>query len=178
MSKSGKRKNQEVDKHKQQVTTSFFEVGNYVCLHSSKQVSQQVSCRIVRKSRKGYQLYCRKGILNETYPSDGLTSLDNNGSITLDAWHQAYRVFQKCNDSSCMEVCNCVLSKSADNVIELTSSDATSTGITMWVHNAVYSLANDKEIILSLISAAQKVMLQHAPHVWTATTNASACMGF
>ena len=72
-----------------------------------------------------------------------------------------------------MEVCHCVLSKSAENVIELTSSDdETSTGITMWVHNAVYSLTNnDKEIILSpsgwlndsIISAAQKLMLQHFP---------------
>ena len=77
-----------------------------------------------------------------------------------------------------MEVCHCVLSKSAENVIELTSSDETSTGITMWVHNAAYSFTNsDKEIILSpsgwlndsMISAAQKLMLmlmlmlQHFP---------------
>ena len=66
-----------------------------------------------------------------------------------------------------------VLSKSAENVIELTSyDDETSTGITMWVHNAVYS-NSDKEIILSpsgwlndsIISAAQKLMLilQHFP---------------
>ena len=71
-----------------------------------------------------------------------------------------------------MEVCHCVLSKSAENVIELTSSDETSTGITVGVHNAVYSLTNsDKERILSpsgwlndsMISAAQKLMLQHFP---------------
>ena len=48
-----------------------------------------------------------------------------------------------------MEVCHCVLSKSTKNV-KLTSSDEMSTGIIMWVHNAVYSLTNsDKEIILS-----------------------------
>ena len=49
-----------------------------------------------------------------------------------------------------------------------------STGITTWVHNAVYSLtSNDKEIILSpsgwlndnIISAAQNLMLQHFPHI-------------
>ena len=59
LSKSGKRKSQEVDKHpvikKQQITTSSFEVGNYVCLNSSRLVSQHVPCHIVRKSRKGYQ---------------------------------------------------------------------------------------------------------------------------
>ena len=146
LSKSGKRKRQEEDKHpvlkKQRVTTSSFEVGNYVCLHSSRLVNQHVPCRIVRKSMKGYQLYCRKGILSTTYPSDELTSLDGNRCITLDAWHQASKISFKSviNDSSCMEVCHCVLSKSAKNVIELTSSDdETSTGITMWVHNAVYS---------------------------------------
>ena len=156
MSKSGKRKSQEVDKHpvikKQRVTTSSFEVGNYVCLHSSRLVSQHVPCCIVRKSRKGYQLYCRKGILDKIYPSDELTSLDGNRCITLDAWRQASKISFKSviNDSSCMEVCHCVLSKSAESVIELTSCDETSTGITMWVHNAVYSLTNgDKEIILS-----------------------------
>ena len=58
LSKSGKRKRQEVDKHpvikKQRVTTSSFEVGNYVRLHSSRLVNQHVPCRIVRKSKKGY----------------------------------------------------------------------------------------------------------------------------
>ena len=132
LSKSGKRKRQEVDKHpvikKQRVTTSSFEVGNYAC--------------IVRKTKKGYQLYCRKDILSTTYPSVELTSLDGNRCITLDAWHQAFKISFKSviNESSCMEVCHCLLSKSAENVIELTSSDdETSTGITMWVHNAVYS---------------------------------------
>ena len=51
-----------------------------------------------------------------------------------------------------MQSCNCVLSKSAKNVIELTNSasyDETSAGITTWVHNAIYSLINDKELILS-----------------------------
>ena len=86
-------------------------------------------------------MYRRKGILDQTFPSDELTSLDNDRSIALDAWRQTSRVPFKSviNDSSCTEVCNCVLSKSAD-VIELTSSDEMSTGITMWVHNAVYSL--------------------------------------
>ena len=197
LSKSGKRKRQEVDKHpvikKQQVTTSSFEVGNYVCLHSSRLVSQHVPCRIMRKSKKGYQLYCRKGILNSTYPSDALTSLDGNRCITLDAWRQASKISFRTviNDSSCMEVCHCVLSKSAENVVELTSSDETSTGITMWVHNAVYSLLNsDKEIILSpsgwlndsIISAAQKLMLmlQHCPLMsgLQPPTLQHACMGF
>ena len=88
--------------------------------------------------------------MGKTYPSDELTSLDNR-SITLDAWRQASRVSFRnvINDSSCIEICNCVLSKSED-VIELTSSDEMSTDITMWVHNAVYSLTNDdKEIVLS-----------------------------
>ena len=86
-------------------------------------------------------------------------------SIALDAWHQASRVpFKRViNNFSCMEVCNCILSKSTENVLELT-------GITMWVHNTVYS-NNDKELILSpsgwlndsIISAAQKLMLQHFP---------------
>ena len=74
-----------------------------------------------------------------------------------------------------MQTCNCVLSKSAENVIELTdstSSDDMSAGVTIWVHNAIYSLTNDdKELILSppgwlndsIISAAQKLMLQHFP---------------
>ena len=101
LSKSGKRKSQEFNKHpvikKQRVTISSFKVGNYVCLHSSRLVSQHVPCRIVRKSTKGYQLYCPKGILDKMYPSDDeLTSLDDNGSIALDAWRQASRVFQKC----------------------------------------------------------------------------------
>ena len=73
-----------------------------------------------------------------------------------------------------MQTCNCVLSKFAENVIELTysaSSDETSAGVTTWVHNAIYSLTNDdKELILSpsgwlndTISAAQKLVLQHFP---------------
>ena len=54
------------------------------------------------------------------------------------------------SDSFCIEICNCVLSKSTEDVIELASSDEMSTHITTWVHNAVYSLTNkDKEIILS-----------------------------
>ena len=76
------------------------------------------------------------------------------------------------NDSFCIDICNCVLSKSAEDIIELTRSDEMSTDITMWVHNAVYSLTNgDKEIVLSLsgwlndsiISAAQKLIIQHFP---------------
>ena len=59
-SKLGKRKIQEVDKRlvikKQRITTSSFEVGDSVCLHSSRLVKKHVPCRIVRKSRKGYQL--------------------------------------------------------------------------------------------------------------------------
>ena len=97
--------------------------------------------------RRGYQLYCRKGILDQTFPSDELTSLYNDRSIALDAWCQTSRVPFKSviNDSSCTEVC-----KSAEDVIALTSSDEMSTGITMWGHNAVYSLTNDdKEVILS-----------------------------
>ena len=146
----------------------------------------------MRKSKKGYQLYCRKGLLSTTYPSDELTSLDGNRCITLDAWCQASKISFKSiiNDSSCMEVCHCVLSKPEEDVIELASSDDdTSAGITMWVHNAVYSLTkSDQEIILSpsgwlydsIISAAQKLMNVTAfpSHVWAATTCTSACMGF
>ena len=72
-------------------------------------------------------------------------------AITLDVWRQASRISFKSiiDDSICMQICNCVLSKSVENVIELTddtSSDEMSTGITMWVHNAVYPLtSNDKE---------------------------------
>ena len=75
LSTSGKRKSQEVDKHpiKKKRVSSSFEVGNYVCLHSSRLVSQHAPCRIVRKCRKGYQLYCRKGILDRTYTSGELT---------------------------------------------------------------------------------------------------------
>ena len=72
LSTSGKRKSQEIDKHptkKKRVSTSF-EVGNYVSLHSSSLVSQHVPCRIVRKCRKGYQLYCKKGILDRTYSNE------------------------------------------------------------------------------------------------------------
>ena len=50
------------------------------------------------------------------------------------------------DDSTCMQTCNCVLSKSAENVVELTNStgsDETSAGVTTWVHNATYSLTND-----------------------------------
>ena len=76
LTKSGKKKSQEVDKHpdvkKQRVTISSFEVGQYVCLHSSRLVGQHVPCRIVRKSKKGYQLYCRKGILDKTCSSEEL----------------------------------------------------------------------------------------------------------
>ena len=105
--------------------------------------------------------------------------MDDYRSITLDTWRQASRVSFRnvINDSSCIEICNCVLNKSAEDIIELPSSDEMSTDITMWVHNAVYSLTNnDKEIILSpsgwlsdIISAAQKLMLmlmlmlQHFP---------------
>ena len=100
LSTSGKRKSQEMDKHpvkKKRVSTSF-EVGNYVSLHSSSLVSQHVPCRIVRKCRKGYQLYCKKGILDRTYSSGELTSLSDDSSITLDVWHQASTIsFQMCN---------------------------------------------------------------------------------
>ena len=102
LSTLGKRKSQEIDKHplkKKQATTSF-EVGNYVCLHSSRLVGRHVPCRIVRKCRKGYQLYCRMGILDRIYPSGELTSLSDDSSITLDGWRQAciHSLFQKCNE--------------------------------------------------------------------------------
>ena len=92
-STSGKRKSQEIDKYpiKKKRVTTLLEIGDYVCLHSSRLVSQHVPCRIVRKCRKGYQLYCRKGILDRTYPSGELTSLDDGSSITLDGWRQAHR---------------------------------------------------------------------------------------
>ena len=99
LSNSGKRKTQDVDEHpvtkKRRVITSSFEVGDHVCLHSTRLVSQHVPCRIVRKSRKGYQLYCRKGILNKTYSSEELTSLDDDSSITLDVWRQAPKSLSK-----------------------------------------------------------------------------------
>ena len=79
------------------------------------------------------------------------------------------------NDTSCMKVCKCVLSKSTEGVIDLTnsiSSDEVSTDDTMWVHTSVYSLTiDDKQIVLSpsgwlsdsiISSAAQKLML-HFP---------------
>ena len=76
-------------------------------------------CRIVRKCRKGYQLYCRKGILDRTYPSGELTSLSDDSSITLDVWRQASRISFKSviDDPTCMQTCNCVLSKSVENVL-------------------------------------------------------------
>ena len=125
LSTSGKRKSQQVDElpiKKKRVTTSF-EVGNYVCLHSSRLANQHVPCRIVRKCRKGYQLYCRKGILDRTYPSGELTSLGDDSSITLDIWRQASRISFKSviDDPTCMQTCNCVLSKSSKNIIELTT---------------------------------------------------------
>ena len=66
-----------------------------------------------------------------SYPSNELTSLDN-GSITLDAWRQASRVSFRnvISDSFCIEIYNCVLSKSTEDVIELTSYDEMSTDIT------------------------------------------------
>ena len=51
LSTSGKRKIQQVDEHpikRKRVTTSF-EIGNYVCLHSSRLANQHVPGRIVRK---------------------------------------------------------------------------------------------------------------------------------
>ena len=75
----------------------------------------------MRKSRKGYQLYCRKGILNKTYSSEELTSLDDDSSITLDVWRQASRISFKSvmDDPTCMKSCSFVLSKSTDSVIDL-----------------------------------------------------------
>ena len=114
-----------------------------------------------------------------------VTSFDDSGSITLDAWHQASRVSFRSvtNDFSCIEICNCVLGKSAEDVTELTSSDETITDITVWVYNAVYSLTNnDKETVLSpsgwlndsIISAAQNHVTAFPSHVSTYT---SACLG-
>ena len=145
---SGKRKSQQIDEHpikRKRVTTSF-EIGNYVCLHSDRLANQHVPCRIVRKCRKGYQLYCKKGILDRTYPSEELTSLGDDSSITLDVWCQASRIPFKSviDDPPCIQTCNCILSKSAD-VIELTngtSSDETHVhaGVTTWVCNAIIIL--------------------------------------
>ena len=56
-STSGKRKSQEHPIKKERVTTSLG-VGDYVWLL----VRGHVPCRIVRKCRKGYQTYCRRGI--------------------------------------------------------------------------------------------------------------------
>ena len=194
LSKSGKRNRQDDDElvvmKKPRVMTSSFEVGEYVCLHSSRLINQHVPCRIVTKSRKGYQLYCRKGILNRNYSSKELTISDGDSSISLDAWRQASRISFKSvtNDPTCVEVCNCIISsKSTESIIELTDdSDVMSTDGAMWVRNALYSLTNDdKEIILSpsgwlndsITSAVQLLMLQHFPHVWTATTYSSAGLG-
>ena len=136
LSKPGKRKSQDVDKHpvvkKQRVTIPSFEVGNHVCLHSHRLVSQHVPCRIVRKFRKGYQLYCKKGILNRNYSSEELTSLDDDSSIMLDAWHQASRISLK-SITTCVKICNCVLSKSTESVTNGTTFDNMSIDDTMWV---------------------------------------------
>ena len=92
-------------------------------------------------------MYCRKGKLNTTYPSDELTSLDGNRCITLDSWHQASKISFKSVMIPFAWRFATVLSKSAENVVELTSSDETCTGITMWVHNSVYS-NSDEEMML------------------------------
>ena len=92
LSISGERKSQEIDEHpiKMKRVATSFEVGNYVCLHSSRLVSQHVPCRIVRIiCGTRYQLYCRKRILDRIYPSGELTSLSDDSSITLDTWRQA-----------------------------------------------------------------------------------------
>jgi hypothetical protein len=64
-----KMKSKEVNNHpvtiKNWVTISSFEVGDYVYLHSTRLVSEHVPCHIVRK---GYQLWCRKGILPKLTP--------------------------------------------------------------------------------------------------------------
>ena len=113
-------------------------------------------------------------------------------SIALDAWCQASRISFKSviGDPTCMQICNCVLSKSAENIIELTnstSSDEMSAGVTIWVHNVVYSFTNsDKKLILSpsgwfndsIISSTEAHVTAFSSHVWTATTNTSACLGF
>jgi hypothetical protein len=90
--------------------------------------------------------------------------MSDDSSITLDVWRQASRISFKIviDDLTCVEACNCVLSKSAENVIELTNS------VTIAMQ---YLTNNDKELILSpsgwlndsIISAAQKLMLQHFP---------------
>ena len=182
LSKSDKRKHQEDDKlpvtKKPRTMTPSLEVGDYVCLHSNRLINQHVPCRIVTKSRKGYQLYCRKGILNRSYSSKELTILDDDSSISLDTWRQASRISFKniTDDLTCVESCNCnISSKSTERVIELTDdSDVMNTDSTVWVCNALYSLTNDdKEIILSpsgwlndsIISASQLLMLQHFPHM-------------
>ena len=76
----------------------------------------------MRKSRKGYQLYCRKGILDKTYSNEELTSWDDDRSITFDAWRQASKVSFKSviNDSSCIELCTCVLMDVDSNLMAQT----------------------------------------------------------
>ena len=180
--KCTKRKRRDVEEFpvtkKPKATTSSFKPGDYVYLHSENMTNHHVPCRVVQSvgGKNCYQLYCRKGILNQHYSSEELTVSSSNHSLSLDGWRQASKVSLRdmANDSSCLEQCSCNLSKSVKEFIVLSDdSNKVSTEGSRWLHTPLFLTHNERALVVSpsgwlndnIITAAQLIMLQQFPHI-------------
>ena len=166
---------------KSKSSSPHFKVGDYACVHVSKLDGQHIPCRGGR-----YRLYCRAGILKNTYVGSELkTPCSDSKAISLQDWRVApsCSLNQVANDPACPEVCTCVLDKSTVNTppTDLTldsdeepvgSSDLASNQ--QWVCNPLYTFTiSDREDVLSpsgwlsdkVIHSAQLLMLQQFPHI-------------
>ena len=151
-----------------------MKVGDYVSIHGRNLGKHHLPCRIVGHFKGRYKLYCAKGVLNTSYASTDLIPLSSCNCIPLNQWRQAPRVSLRTvvSNEAVLEDCNCDVSFCPERI--LLSSDDEDAGQQMWVNNNLYSLSpSDRELIASpagwlndsIISAAQKVLLQDFPQM-------------
>ena len=146
-------------------------VGAYVCLYSRRLGKYHLPCRIVKAFGKRCQLYCSKGVLNNSYSGTELMPLTGNDSIPLDKWRQAPKVSLSSigSDLAVVKPCDCNIPSFTESILIPSSSEADDTGHDVWVNNTLTH--QDRKIIVSrsgwltdkVITAAQMLMLQYFP---------------
>ena len=158
----------------QSLSGDLFNVGDYICVHSSKLVCQHVLCRVVQDFKGYCKLCCKDCVLKGVFPTEELKHVVTHDQISLSNWRCLPLVplcdIEKC--TSCLEHCSCSIDEYTSNVIDISDDEDENPGIdddSRWVENGLQSLTcKDRQTILAptgwlhdgIISFSQRLLFQ------------------
>ena len=155
--------------------TKKISPGDYVYIHSSTLKDKHISCRVVQRVANRYKLYCKSGILAGTYPETEVMKSSSSLSIPLDQC-PTVTIRDARSDSRNLEDCDCVFTRSAQEVVDLTdtANEDSKCEDKIWVEKPLYTLhETDHYTVTSpsgwlndkIITASQLLLSQQFPNV-------------